>query len=226
MNKIIIKLVTLLVCALSAVVFNSCSTEEEIQSGAKNDLQNIEKQKIIIQELVNSSSYENYINSAITLYENLNFSFNNDALSSIKTEKQLKDWMFLNQKNTNFSSISEFELFMNAFKNFQSEFKNEQQNNLSKDVTTLSNASFKEIFIATLYYNEKTHYENLALSDCGIQAVNEIRNVRNNAIFNLIYIENLDRKNFKLDEYFAVFNTYNNSVSKCSDLLNECLKTQ
>ena len=88
MNKIIIKLVTLLVCALSAVVFNSCSTEEEIQSGAKNDLQNIEKQKIIIQELVNSSSYENYINSAITLYENLNFSFNNDALSSIKTEKQ------------------------------------------------------------------------------------------------------------------------------------------
>lgn len=226
MNKIIIKLVSLLVCAVFAVVFNSCSSEEEFQSVSKNELQNLTKQKQIIQQIVNSSSYENYIYSAISLYENLNFSFNSQALALIKTEKQLKDWMVLNQKNTNFSSVSEFELFMNAFKNYHLEFKNEQQNNLSEEVMLLSKTPFKETFIATLHHNEETHYENLALSDCGIQAVNGIRNVRNNAIFNLVYLKTSDKENLNLEQLFTVFTTYNNSVSKCSDLLSDCLKTQ
>ena len=121
MNNIIFKLVFLLACVLVAFAINSCSQEEDFGANAKNsieqiDFQNVMKHDEIAQKMLSSELYEGYISSAILLYENLNFSYNNQDLISLKTEKQLQDWMIKNWKNTKgvllFSSFFHLTIFL------------------------------------------------------------------------------------------------------------------
>lgn len=159
MNNIIFKLVFLLACVLVAFAINSCTQEEDLNLNAKNkieqiDFHNVMKHDQIAQKILSSEQYEDYISSAIVLYENLNFSFNNQDLIGLKTEKQLQDWMIKNCKNTNFMSISEFESSLRQFKIHQEEFTNSYSRNLLINSSEVNRNSFKNTVLAILQKNE------------------------------------------------------------------------
>ncbi len=231
MNNIIFKLVFLLACVLVAFAINSCSQEEDFGANAKNsieqiDFQNVMKHDEIAQKMLSSELYEGYISSAILLYENLNFSYNNQDLISLKTEKQLQDWMIKNWKNTNFISISEFESSLRQFKIYQEEFTNLYSRNLLINSSQANRKSFNNTVLAILQKKDSKENNKIALSYCRNQALNEVKKAKNNAIISLITLNSTVDKDQDLENLFAVFLVYNEAVSKSSEALNNCFKLE
>lgn len=231
MNNIIFKFVFLLACVLVALAINSCTHEEDLNLSARSEAKQIDFQIVmkhheIALSILSSEQYQDYISSAITLYENLNFSFNNQDLIVLKTEKQLQDWMIKNWKNTNFTSISEFESSLRQFKIYQEEFTNSYSRNLLTNSSEANRNSFKNTVLTILQEKDIEENNRISLSSCGNQALNDVKKAKNHAILSLMTLNSTNDKDQDLENLFSVFLAYNEAVSKSSKALNNCFKLE
>ncbi|CAM3814038.1 hypothetical protein FLCU109888_02860 [Flavobacterium cucumis] len=230
MNNVIFKLVFLLACVLVAFAINSCSHDEEYVNAnlkaTQIDYQNVMKHREIAKSILSSEQYEDYISSAIALYENLNFSYNNEELGGLKTVRQLQDWMAKNWKNTNFNSISEFESALIEFKIHQEEFTVFYGRNLVTNSNASYRDSFKNMVLSLLQKKDLQENQKISLSGCGEQALVNIKEAKNKAIVSLMVLNATNDKDQDLEGLFAIFLLYNQAVSESSDALNACFRLE